>query len=57
MRGPVARSVGHRMGERAGVLLDLTVAVALILLGAFLLALVGISFSEILHGAERFFGR
>ncbi len=42
--------------ERAGVLLDAVVAVGLVLLAAFALQWFGLSFSEILHGAARFFG-
>jgi hypothetical protein len=46
----------RRMGERAGVLLDLVLVVGLVLLGAFVLDLVGVSFANILQGAEHFFG-
>jgi hypothetical protein len=42
--------------RRGGVLLDLVLAAALILLGAFALEALGISFLEILEGAEHFFG-
>jgi hypothetical protein len=45
----------HR-SQRAGVLLDLVVAAGLILLGAFALSSLGISFGEILSGAGHFFG-
>ena len=44
------------MGERAGVLLDLVLVVGLVLLGAFVLDLLGVSFADILQGAEHFFG-
>jgi hypothetical protein len=46
----------HRMGVRGGVLLDLVIAAAVVLLGAFLLDLMGYSFLEVLQGAEHFFG-
>jgi hypothetical protein len=42
--------------HRAGVLLDAIVGLALIVLGAFALNSLGLSFHEILHGAARFFG-
>jgi hypothetical protein len=42
--------------RRGGVLLDLVLAVGLVLVGAFLLSELGITFHSILHGAERFFG-
>jgi hypothetical protein len=45
-----------RLNQRGGVLLDLVLAFALVMLGAFALNAVGISFREILHGASRFFG-
>jgi len=45
-----------RRNRNGGVLLDLVVGTALVLLGAFALASVGITFPEILHGASRFFG-
>jgi hypothetical protein len=44
------------MGERGGVLLDLVLAAAVILVGAFLLDLAGLTFLGIFHGAEHFFG-
>jgi hypothetical protein len=44
------------MGQRGGVLLDLVLVVALVLLGAFTLDLLGVTFSDILSGAEHFFG-
>jgi hypothetical protein len=44
------------MGQRGGVLLDLVLVAALILVGAFTLNLVGITFWDIVQGAERFFG-
>jgi len=45
-----------RRNRNGGVLLDLVVGTAVVLLGAFALASVGITFPEILHGASRFFG-
>jgi hypothetical protein len=44
------------MGRRGDVLLDLVLVVALVLLGAFALDLLGITFWDILHGAAHFFG-
>jgi len=41
---------------RGGVVLDLVLALGLLLLAAFALHEVGVSFRMILHGAERFFG-
>ncbi len=46
----------HRMNRRGGVLLDLVLAVGLILLVAFALFTLGITFGEILSGARHFFG-
>jgi hypothetical protein len=50
--------VAHRWRaqRRGGVVLDLILGVGLVLLGAFLLGLLGVSFGEILRGAGRFFG-
>ncbi len=45
----------HR-SQRAGVLLDLVVASGLVLVGAFALYSIGITFGELVHGASRFFG-
>jgi hypothetical protein len=45
-----------RLGQRGGVLLDTVLALALILIGAFALESIGISFGQLVHGAERFFG-
>jgi hypothetical protein len=42
--------------RRGGVLLDAIVAFGIILIGAFLLSQAGLSFHQLLHGAERFFG-
>jgi hypothetical protein len=44
-----------RSSQRAGVVLDLIVGSGIVLVGAFLLYHVGLTFHEILHGAERFF--
>ena len=46
----------HRLNHRGGVLLDLVLAAAIVLVGAFVLELLGIDFAEILSGAARFFG-
>jgi hypothetical protein len=46
----------RKMGQRAGVLLDLVLIVALVLIGAFALDLLGITFSDIFQGAAHFFG-
>lgn len=53
---PSVRSSGPKLDRRGGVALDLIVGLALILLGAFALNRLGISFHAILHGASRFFG-
>jgi hypothetical protein len=45
-----------RLNRRGGVLLDAVVSIGLILLGAYALESVGISFGQLLHGALRFFG-
>ncbi|HYB78706.1 MAG TPA: hypothetical protein VEG66_02965 [Thermoplasmata archaeon] len=45
-----------RRNRNGGALLDLVVGMAFVLLGAFALASVGITFPEILRGASRFFG-
>jgi flagellar biogenesis protein FliO len=42
--------------ERGGVVLDLVVAFAFVLLLAFALSRLGVSFSELLHAARTFFG-
>jgi hypothetical protein len=44
------------LNRRGGVLLDFVLVVALVLLGAFALDMLGISFHEILSGALHFFG-
>jgi hypothetical protein len=45
-----------RQNANGGILLDLVLAVALILLGTFVLSLLGVTFGEILQGARQFFG-
>ena len=45
-----------RTSRRAGVVLDLVVGAALLILGAFVLASVGLTFQQVLHGALHFFG-
>jgi hypothetical protein len=45
-----------RRNRRAGLLLDVVLAMALIIIGAFVLYQGGLTFHTILHGAERFFG-
>ena len=47
---------GLRHSVRGGVVLDIIVGGALLLLGAFALAALGLSFHEVLHGAAHFFG-
>jgi hypothetical protein len=44
------------LNRRGGVLLDIVLIVALVLLGAFALDLLGITFQGIVTGAEHFFG-
>ncbi len=46
----------RKLGQRGGVVLDLVLAAALVLFGAFALDHLGITFHQILHGAARFFG-
>jgi hypothetical protein len=46
----------HRLGQRGGVLLDLVLAFAFVIVGAYALESIGISFGQLLHGALRFFG-
>jgi hypothetical protein len=46
----------HKLGPRGGVLLDFVLVVALVLLGAFALDYLGVTFSEIVRGAAHFFG-
>ena len=41
--------------QKAGVLLDAVLALGLVLIGAYALAHVGITFSQVLHGARFFF--
>jgi hypothetical protein len=47
---------GLRRTLRGGVVLDVVLAFGLILVGAFLLYHLGLTFHTILLGAERFFG-
>jgi hypothetical protein len=49
-----ARSL--RTNESGGILLDMVLAVGLILLTAFVLAMFGVTFAEVLQGARQFFG-
>jgi hypothetical protein len=42
--------------RRGGLLLDAVLAIGALLLGAFVLAHFGISFSEVVNGARQFFG-
>jgi hypothetical protein len=44
------------LNRRAGVLLDLFLASAIVILGAFALYALGYTFSGILSGVEHFFG-
>ncbi|MGA8302777.1 MAG: hypothetical protein WA691_08595 [Thermoplasmata archaeon] len=46
----------RRLNQRGGVLLDGVLAIAFVLVGAFALESVGITFHVLLHGASRFFG-
>ncbi|MGD0249387.1 MAG: hypothetical protein ABSB97_00615 [Thermoplasmata archaeon] len=46
----------HRLGQRGGVVLDLVLTLAVVIIGAFALESVGLSFGVLLHGALRFFG-
>jgi hypothetical protein len=52
----IMRRIGRRRSTRGGVLLDAVLAVSLIILGAFLLDLVGVTLSSLLQGAGQFFG-
>jgi hypothetical protein len=45
-----------RRDSRGGVVLDLVIATALVLLGAFALSRLGISFAQVWIGARHFFG-
>lgn len=47
---------GLRHSVRGGVVLDLFIAFGLIVLMAFVLVSLGISFHELMRGVERFFG-
>jgi hypothetical protein len=47
---------GLTRNRRGGVVLDLVVAFGVILVGAFFLYHVGLTFHALLHSAERFFG-
>ena len=44
------------LNRRGGVLLDAFLAFALLILGAFALESMGLTFVQIVHGAARFFG-
>ena len=50
------RPISRLRNRRGGVLLDAVLSLALLLVGAFILESVGISFTVLLHGAARFFG-
>jgi hypothetical protein len=54
MLSPRARA-NLRHSRRGGLLLDVVLAFGVILIGAFLLGHLGLSFHELLHGAEHFF--
>lgn len=56
MNRSVVRFRALRRDVRGGVVLDLVLATALVLVGAFLLASMGVTFHAIVHGAEHFFG-
>jgi hypothetical protein len=49
------RRVRLRRSARGGLLLDAVLAVGVLLLGAFVLAHFGITFSEVVGGARQFF--
>lgn len=51
-----ARLSRLRGGARGGVVLDLVLAAGIVLIGAFLLYSLGLTFHQILYGAGRFFG-
>jgi len=46
----------RRLDRRGGVLLDAFLSLALLILGAFALESMGLTFGQILHGAAQFFG-
>lgn len=48
--------LGRRLDRRGGILLDAVLSLGLILLAAFALESLGISFHQIAHAALRFFG-
>lgn len=50
------RRIFRARSSRGGVLIDAVLALGLLLLAAFALERIGISFEEILRGALRFFG-
>jgi len=52
----LGRSSRHRWGQRGGVVLDLILATAFLLVGAFALNSLGISFTSLVTGARHFFG-
>ena len=54
--GARMRGAFLRRSQRGGVVLDLVLAAGLILIGAFTLSLIGITFHELLRGAGHFFG-
>jgi hypothetical protein len=41
---------------RGGILLDAVLAIGVVLLGAFVLAHFGVTFSQVIGGAQQFFG-
>jgi hypothetical protein len=46
----------HRLDTRGGLFLDIVLAAAIILLGAFVLDLLGVTFARLFGGAGQFFG-
>jgi hypothetical protein len=50
------RLVRRMRNRQGGVILDSVLSLGIVLVGAFCLESLGISFSELLHGALRFFG-
>jgi len=46
----------HGLNGRGGIVLDLVLAFAVVIVGAFALETLGLSFGVLFHGALRFFG-
>jgi hypothetical protein len=52
----VIRRSHRRLDSRGGVFLDFVLVTAFVLLGAFTLNALGLTFGQIMHGAAHFFG-